>query len=122
MRRIVSVLLLMVVFVLAVSGCSSRAKPFLGKWDYDFAESGGFYYIFEEKGVLKSQTHLGESMNKPLLDMGTYKVVDEDTILMTDIFGEEKEYTYTFEKDETKLTISDADYIMSFTKVEEPEN
>lgn len=117
MRRVVSVILLIVIFGLALTGCSSLAKSFLGKWDYDFVESGGFYYIFEEKGVLRSQTHLGEAMNKPLLDMGTYEVVDEDTILLTDTFGVEKEYTYVFEKDGTNLTISDAEYIMSFTKV-----
>ncbi len=118
MRRAVWVILILAVSVLAASGCSGRAEPFLGKWDYDYAENGGFYYFFEEKGVLKSQTHLGEAMDKAVLDMGSYRVVDGDTLRITDIFGEKRKYTYEFKEDGQRLTISDDEYIMSFTKVE----
>ncbi|HOP10663.1 MAG TPA: hypothetical protein PK629_04130 [Oscillospiraceae bacterium] len=124
MKRTISALLLVMVLVLVLvfSGCSNLAEPFLGKWSYDYADSGlGMYYIFEKKGVLKAQTLISEAEGRPALDYGTYKVVDEDTILMTDTFGEEKEYTYEFAKNGTKLTISDADYIMGFTKVEPEE-
>jgi len=118
MKRAVSVLLLLGLLLSMVSGCSNLSKPFLGKWSYDYGEDGlGMYYIFEKKGVLKAQTLIGEAEGKPELDYGSYRVADEDTIFMTDMLGEEKEYTYEFAKNGTKLTISDADYIMSFTKV-----
>ncbi len=118
MRRSVSVLLLAAVLILTAAGCASREKPFLGKWSYDFGGGNlGMYYIFEEKGVLKAQTLLGEANGKPALDFGAYKVVDGGTILLTDTLGEEKEYAYVFTGDGTNLTISDEEYIMSFTKV-----
>lgn len=118
MKRRIPVLLVVLILLLTVIGCSSRAKPFLGKWSYDYGERGlGMYYIFEEKGVLKAQTVIGEQNGKPELDYGTYKVVDEDTIRMTDTLGEEKESSYVFSEDGKQLTISDDEYIMSFTKV-----
>ncbi len=123
MKRAVAILLLVMMLLLAVMGCSSRETPFLGKWNYDMGGGTlGMYYIFEKKGVLKAQTVVGEQNGKPELDYGSYKVVDEDTMMLTDTTGVKSEYTYLFEEDGTKLTISDAEYIMSFTKVATPEN
>jgi len=119
MKRTVSAFVLVLVLILAVCGCSNRATPFLGKWNYDLAEGGlGMYYHFEKKGVLKAQTLLGEAEGKPELSMGTYKVVDEDTIILTDTMGLEEEYTYEFTKNGTKLTMTGEEYIMIFTKAE----
>jgi len=50
------------------------------------------YYVFEEQGILKAQTLFGEQSGKPALDYGNYKVVDDDTIRMTDTLVEEKEF------------------------------
>lgn len=122
MKRTVSAFLVIVLMLLTVAGCANREAPFLGKWSYEVnGESLGMYYIFEEKGVLKAQTLIGEQTGKPVLDYGSYKVIDDDTIVLTDTMGVKNEYTYLFEKDGTNLTMSDAEYIMSFTKVTEPE-
>ncbi|HNX14126.1 MAG TPA: hypothetical protein PK854_02785 [Oscillospiraceae bacterium] len=117
MKRKVSILLAVLLVALSAAGCSSLTKPFLGKWSDDFGGELGVYYIFKGKGIMKATTSLGELSGKPELDFGTYEVIDEDTIQMTDILGEKKEYTYAFAEDGNKLTMSDEEYIMSFTKV-----
>lgn len=123
MNRRIPILTITLILLLMVVGCSNLEKQFLGKWNYDMGGGSlGMYYIFEKKGVLKAQTALGEQNGKPELDYGTYKIIDEDTMILTDTTGVKSEYTYLFEEDGTKLTISDADYIMSFTKVATPEN
>ncbi len=122
MKRAVSVILVGMIVLFMTVGCANREEPFLGKWNYDMGDGSlGMYYIFEKKGVLKAQTVIGEQNGKPELDYGTYKVIDDDTIVLTDTMGVKSEYTYLFEEDGTRLTMSDADYISSFTKVTEPE-
>lgn len=124
MKRMVSILLLTAILLLSIMGCTSRETAFLGKWDCETANKDmGWYFIFEKKGVLKMLDYFEEEQGYPAEVFGTYKIVDDDIMVIDDIAHDKTEWTYKFTKNGTRLTMSLTDppysYLVHvFTKVE----